>query len=84
MLSQVLETVFLVAGLLVCLLLCFRMRRLSGKDRNAAAAAAFGLFLCARYSSVAQGEINEIFAIGVGFLMALLAFNSLGFIREAI
>jgi hypothetical protein len=57
------------------------MRRLSSKRRNAAATAAFGLFLCGRYAALIQSDANWIFTLGVGFLMFLLAYNNLGFDR---
>ena len=75
--SQMLEMSFVIAGCIVVLLMCFRMRRLNESDRSAAVAAAFGLFLCARYSALVHGAANWIFAAAVGFLMAMLAFNSL-------
>jgi multisubunit Na+/H+ antiporter MnhB subunit len=82
MLGQVLEMVFVVVGAIVVLLMCVRIRRLSERDRNAAATAAFGLFLCARYSALISGAANWIFAIAVGFLMALLAYQSLNLRSE--
>jgi len=80
--NQELEIGFAILGLIVVLLLCIRMRRLSERARGAAATAAFGLFLSARYSALIHGAANWMFTIGVGLLMALLAYNNLDFRGE--
>ena len=77
--NEIGDMIFVAGGFIVALLLLLRIRRVSSKDVNAAVAAAFGLFLCGRYAAVIQGNANWTFTIGVAFLMALLAYRSLGF-----
>lgn len=83
MFSRVAELVFVISGVIVGLLSLLRMRRLSNKEGSAAAAAAFGLLLCGRYAALIHGDADWIFTIAVGLMMALLAYNSLGFDHEA-
>lgn len=79
MFNEVGELIFMIGGAMVALLLMIRMRRLSGKERNAAVTAAVGLFLCGRYAALIQTAASWIFAVGVGVMMFVLAYNSLGF-----
>lgn len=77
MLNEVLEMAFAILGVIVVLLACLKMRRLSDRDTTAAAAAAFGLLLCARYSVLVHGAADWLFTFGVGGMMLFLAYNSL-------
>jgi hypothetical protein len=83
MFNQAAEMAFILSGLAVAILLLLRNRRLNQRDAGAAATAAFGLFLCGRYAALTHGGANWMFTVGVGFMMALLAYNSLGFSEEA-
>ena len=82
MLNEMAELIFIIGGLAVVLLLVLRMRRLSSKERNTAATAAVGLFLCGRYAALIHNDLNWLFVGGVGFMMFLLAYNNLGFDRN--
>jgi hypothetical protein len=73
---------FLIVGVLVIVVFCFRMRRLGERDRTAVVTAAFGLFLCARYSALIHDTASWVFVVGVGFLMGLLAYSSFNFRAE--
>ena len=83
MFDQIPAIIFVTSGLIVALLLAMSARRLGSKDRNAAAAAAIGFFLCSRYAELIHGTLDLIFAAGVGLVMVQLAYDSLGFRNRA-
>lgn len=83
MINQIAEWVFVVGGSIAAVLLVIRIRRVSSGDASAAATAVFGLFLCSRYAELIQTGANWPFDIAVAFMMALLAYRSLGFDHQS-
>lgn len=82
MFNEIAELIFVTSGVIVILLLLLTMRRLSERDRIAASASAFGLFLCGGYAALIQSGGNWLFALGVASLMVGLAYTSLRSERE--
>lgn len=73
------EATFTIAGVITVLLLLVRVNNLGPRERSAAAAAAFGLFLCGRHAEFLVDMHDWIFTIAVAVLMIQLAYGSLGF-----